>query len=145
MSPAPLRFASVVLVDRRGWILLQERDEHPTIDPERWGFVGGHVEPGESFEQAAYRELAEETGVRLDDGLLLHGVFPVFHTHSGSTDRFSLYAAATDLSDADIVVGEGRRIVFVDPATVADLPLASAPLVALAGFLGSSTYERLRG
>ena len=25
--------AGVVLVDRRGWLLLQERDEHPVIDP----------------------------------------------------------------------------------------------------------------
>ena len=41
------RFASVLLVDRRGWLLLQERDEHPVIDPEKWGFVGGHVEDGE--------------------------------------------------------------------------------------------------
>ena len=30
------RFANVVLVDERGWILLQERDEHPVIDPDKW-------------------------------------------------------------------------------------------------------------
>ena len=62
------RFASVVLVDSRGWVLLQERDEHPAIDPEKWGFVGGHLEPGEDFLAGAYRELAEETGIRLDRG-----------------------------------------------------------------------------
>ena len=58
------RFSSVVLVDDRGWILLQERDEHPEIDPECWGYCGGHLEEGEDFETAAYRELAEETGVQ---------------------------------------------------------------------------------
>ena len=63
-----------------------------------------------------HRELAEETGrppgagrpcgcggdVRVDlpDG---------HHSH------YRLYAAAVDLTDADIVVGEGRQIVFVDP------------------------------
>ncbi len=63
--PEQHRFAGVVLVDRRGWLLLQERDEHPRIDPETWGLAGGHVEEGEEFEAAAYRELEEETGVRL--------------------------------------------------------------------------------
>ena len=62
------RFASVVLVDSRGWVLLQERDEHPAIDPEKWGFVGGHLDAGEDFLAGAYRELAEETGIRLDEG-----------------------------------------------------------------------------
>lgn len=144
MTNVPLCFASVLLVDRRGWLLLQERDEHPVIDPSCWGFVGGHVEPGESFEEAAYRELEEETGVHLDHGLSHVGTFPVFHDHSGSTDEFSLWVARTDLGDADITLGEGRQIVFVDPATVPSLTLAAAPRVALADFLGSATYEGLR-
>ena len=70
MSTDVHRFAGVVLVDKAGRILLQERDEHPRIDPEKWGFAGGHVEPGEEFEQAAYRELEEETGIRLGSGAL---------------------------------------------------------------------------
>src|SRR5829696_5662151 len=53
------RFSGVLLVDQRGWLLLQERDEHPLIDPECWGLVGGHVDPGEGFESAAYRELTD--------------------------------------------------------------------------------------
>lgn len=39
-------FAAVILVDRRGWVLLQERDERPVIAPEKWAFCGGHLEPG---------------------------------------------------------------------------------------------------
>jgi len=62
------RFSGVLLVDSRGWILLQERDEHPVIDPDCWGLVGGHVDPGEEFEAAAYRELAEETEVVVPPG-----------------------------------------------------------------------------
>ena len=62
--PRPVRrFATVLLVDPRGWLLLQERDEHAPIDPERWGLVGGHVEDGEDVEHAVHRELAEETGL----------------------------------------------------------------------------------
>ena len=31
---------------------------------ENWGFPKGHVEPGETIESAAQREVAEETGLR---------------------------------------------------------------------------------
>ncbi len=137
------RFASVVLVDPRGWVLLQERDEHPAIDPEKWGFVGGHVDPGEDYLAAAYRELAEETGIDLDDGLELFGEFSVHHTHSDSDDEFRLYVMATDLTDADIECHEGRQIVFVDPDTVPGLDLTAAANVALGEFLGSDAYSRL--
>ncbi|TGN65597.1 NUDIX domain-containing protein [Nocardioides eburneiflavus] len=59
-GPDPRRSAGVVLVDRRGWILLQERDEHPRIDPEKWGLAGGHVDPGEDFAAATDLTDADE-------------------------------------------------------------------------------------
>ena len=58
------RFSSVALVDRRGWLLMQERDEHPVIDPEKWGLPGGSIEPGETPEQAAYRAQSAEKRAR---------------------------------------------------------------------------------
>jgi 8-oxo-dGTP pyrophosphatase MutT (NUDIX family) len=137
------RFSSIILVDARGWVLLQERDEHPRIDPECWGFVGGHLDDGEDYETAAYRELAEETGLRLTGGLQRYGTFPVRHDHHEADDEFALFVMGVDLTDDDIVLGEGRQIVFVDPATVEDLPLTASARVALPGFLASDTYRRL--
>ena len=137
------RFSSILIVDRRGWVLLQERDEHPLIDPELWGFVGGHVDEGESYEQAAYRELEEETGLRLSAGLERWDTFPVRHDHKDTEDEFALFVMGADLTDADIVLGEGRQIVFVDPATVPDLPLTTAARVALPRFLASDDCRRL--
>lgn len=132
------RFASVVLVDSRGRLLLQERDEHPAIDPEKWGFVGGHVEPGEDFESAAYRELEEETGLRLDDGLELFGEFTVHHVHTGTDDRVRLIVRLMPgLTDADIDCREGRRIVFVDPEAARDLDLTAAARLILPVLLDS--------
>ena len=136
-------FASVVLVDPRGWLLLQERDEHPVIDPDCWGFPGGGVEHGEDFETAAYRELEEETGVRLDHGLAFFGEFEVFHEFCGGDDTFQLWAGGTTLTDADIDCQEGRQIVFVDPDVALRLELTAAAKIALPQFLTSDAYRSL--
>ena len=142
-------FAVALLVDPRGWILLQERDEHAPIDPERWGLVGGHVEDGEGVAAAVRRELAEEAGAvvaaTVAEVLEPWQQFRVRRPERTSDDRMSVYAAATELGDEDIVVGEGRQIVFVDPDRVGTLPLSAAAAHAVPAFLGSPTYRRLAG
>jgi 8-oxo-dGTP diphosphatase len=140
------QFAGVILVDRRGWILLQERDEFPAIDPEKWGLVGGHVEPGEDVEAAAHRELLEETGVRLPaDALEPWRAIEVFHEAYGSDDRMHVFAAPTRLTGADIVCGEGRQIVFVEPGSARALDLTASASIAVPGFLDSALYASMTG
>lgn len=138
-------WSAVVLVDPRGWVLLQERDEHAPIDPNCWGLCGGGVEEGETFEAAAYRELAEETGVRAGPGSLkLWGEFEVSHLSGpvpGGT--MALYATATELTDSDIVCGEGRQIVFVSPQQARGLSLTGAASQILPAFLDSELYAAL--
>ena len=140
------RFAGVLLTDARGWLLLQERDEHPRIDPERWGLPGGHVDPGESFAQAAPRELEEETGIVLPEpGATLWREFVVDHRAAhGTWDRMQVFTAATSLTDADVDCREGRRIVFVDPERVPELPLTRAAEQILPAFF-AETRRNLSG
>jgi 8-oxo-dGTP diphosphatase len=141
-----VRVAAVLLVDRRSRILLQERDEYAVNDPEKWGLVGGDVEEGEDDESAAYRELAEETGVTLAPGSLAYWrEFRIFREASGSIDTFRPYVAATGLSDGDIQCHEGRLIVFVDPAKARRLDLAAPAAQVLPAFLDSATYGALSG
>jgi 8-oxo-dGTP pyrophosphatase MutT (NUDIX family) len=139
-------FAAVILVDRRGWVLLQERDEHPRIAPEKWSFCGGHLEPGEDPLVGAVRELEEETEVRLSPtDLQLLAVHDVHHPETGTDDKLHLYAAGVDLTDTDIVCHEGRQIVFVDPAKAPDLDLSDSARIGLAPFLGSPQHAALSG
>src|SRR3954451_15509412 len=142
MAPVPL--AVVLLVDPRGWLLLQERDSGAPRAPDQWGMVGGHVEEGEDFEPAAYRELAEETGLTLDPGRLQLWRDAEFAYSDGHQGRYHVYAGAVEVTDADIVVGEGRRIVFVDPAAVPGLDLAESARHFVPDFLRSDLYESLR-
>lgn len=138
------RFGSVILVDPHGRVLLQERDEHPVIDPDTWGFCGGHLEDGETPLVGAVRELAEETGVVLDAADLTAVVdLDLVHADNPEVDHAWVYAAPTRLADPDIVQGEGRRIVFVEPEVAASLPLSTLAALVLPGFLGGETYRRL--
>ena len=52
---------ALAMLERQGHWLLQLRDDIPGIAaPGCWGLFGGHLDPGESPEQALRRELLEE-------------------------------------------------------------------------------------
>jgi len=139
------RFSGVALVARSGALLMQERDEHPILDPGRWGLPGGHLDDGETFLAGAVRELEEETGVTLPpEALTLVAEVRVDHTDAyGSHDRMRFFVAPTDLDDDGVDCREGQQMVFVDPAAVAELPLSRSALAVVPGFLRSGLYARL--
>ncbi len=72
-NPALLhRTAHVVVYHPDGRLLLQKRTMTKDIQPGKWDTaVGGHLNPGESWEEAARRELKEELGV-LEEVSLKH-------------------------------------------------------------------------
>ena len=106
---------------------MQERDEHAPIHPNTWGMLGGGVEDGEIFIEGAVRELQEESGLTgLDLVEALSFERPSAHPARGeSRDQWRVYVTrAHGLTDADVVCGEGRQIIFRDPAVLDDPALA---------------------
>ncbi len=82
--------ASVIVEDERGRILLELR-----TDNHCWGYPGGAVDIDEVVEDAARRELFEETGLTADS-LELFGVF------SGKELHY-VYPNGDEVSNVDVV------------------------------------------
>ncbi len=57
------RSATVIVLNDRKEILLEKRSMKKDLYPGYWGLVAGHVDPGESYEEAAKREMMEEIGI----------------------------------------------------------------------------------
>lgn len=58
------RIVRIMLEDGQGNLLLQKRSMQMDTAPGCWDHAAaGHVDPGEGYERAAYRELAEELGI----------------------------------------------------------------------------------
>ena len=82
--------ASVIVENEYGEVLLQKR-----ADNHCWGYAGGSVELDEVVENAAKRELYEETGLIAKE-LTLFGVFSGKETHY-------VYPNGDEVSNVDIV------------------------------------------
>jgi len=61
------RAVHVLVRNRHGEYFLQKRSRLKRVQPGRWdSSVGGHVDPGESWLEAARREISEELGIVLE-------------------------------------------------------------------------------
>ena len=109
----------VVLVNDDGHILMQLRDDIPTIaDPGCWVNPGGVIDPGETPEAGARREMLEETEYRCGPLTLAHE--RVLHRPEGWSERQFYFLGRYD-GVQEVVCHEGQELRFLDPATLSDL------------------------
>jgi 8-oxo-dGTP pyrophosphatase MutT (NUDIX family) len=62
VSDPPRYCAGALILDDAGRIFIQRRSAAVPLFAGCWDIVGGHLEPGESAQEALRREIAEETG-----------------------------------------------------------------------------------
>ncbi len=101
-TPKRLRRASrIILIDPAGRTLLFrfELADRPPF----WVTTGGECDPGESFDDAARRELREETGIVAEPGRQVARIEPEFITVEGepvrADERYYIVRVSNDAID----------------------------------------------
>lgn len=88
-TPEPeARYALNLILDDTRRLLLLKRSPDAGLGPDQWGLPAGKIEPGESAEAAAWREMREEIGDDHDVELLRY-VGPFRDTYYGG--RFEIH------------------------------------------------------
>ncbi|MDH6223787.1 NUDIX domain-containing protein [Streptomyces sp. MJP52] len=129
-SRPPVVGVGAVLLRPDGRVLLGHRVKRG--EPASWCLPGGHLEPGESCEAAAVREIAEESGIHeVRDARVfafaLDDVADRVHLTAGVLVRTVSDAPAASLTEPDVFA----RWIWVPPAELpASLFPASAALIA---------------
>ncbi|XVV08821.1 NUDIX hydrolase [Actinoplanes sp. CA-131856] len=118
-EPLVVAGAGVLVWDDRRRVLLQRRSDDGT-----WSLPGGAVEPGEHLEEAARRELREETGLTAGELTLLSArsgpdCFVVYPNGDQCQVISLTYRAETWTGQLDLTDPETTDLRFFDPL---DLP-----------------------
>jgi isopentenyldiphosphate isomerase len=96
------------LLDSRGRLYLQKRSAGKDIQPGKWDTsVGGHVDYGESIEEALFREAREELGLKNLVPVFMHRY--IFRSAVETELVNSYYTLSEEVPEPDPVeISEGR-------------------------------------
>lgn len=118
------KIAQIILENDNGEFLLYLRDGKPGIPfPYHWDLIGGHVEEGETPEEALIREVKEEIDFDLKD----YSFFKEYLCLEGDAypNIKYIYSGRIDLPIEEIPLMEGERLQFFTREEIPDVRFAN--------------------
>ena len=118
------QIAAIILENDKGEILLYLRDNKPDIPfPNYWDLIGGHVEEGETPEEALVREVKEELDIDLTD----YTFYKKYECLSG--DAYEnikyIYSGKINLPIEEVTLLEGVRPQYFSKAEIPNVRFAN--------------------
>ena len=133
--------AMVLLFDRFNRLLIYLRDDKLEIPfPNHWDFFGGHLEAGETPEQALVREVKEEIGVDLRQWCF----FKRYVCTEGDAypNIKYLYWAKIDKIAEELTLYEGQRLMGITPDQRNEIRFANVLGEILDDFVARSLWPK---
>lgn len=116
--------AQIILENPRGELLIYKRDNNPDIPyPGHWDLIGGHLEEGETPEQALVREVMEEIGIELAEYTFFKK-YDVFVGDVWQNIKY-IYTAKIDIPLQDLTLYEGEKLMYVSRAEIYNINFAN--------------------
>ena len=116
--------AAIILENDKGEFLLALRDNKPGIPfPNHWDLIGGHVEEGETPEEALVREVKEELNIELKD----YKFYKKYECLTGDAYKNIkyIYAGKINLPIEEITLLEGERPQFFSQDEIPNVEFAN--------------------
>ena len=118
------KIAAIILENDKGQFLLALRDNKPGIPfPNHWDLIGGHVENGETPDQALVREFKEELGIDLKE----YTFFKKFDCFSGDAypNIKYIYSGKINIPIEEITLLEGERAQYFSKEEIPNVKFAN--------------------
>lgn len=118
------KIAAIILENDKGEILLYLRDNKPNIPfPHYWDLFGGHVEEGETVEEALVREVKEE----LDYDLKEYAFFKEYKCLEGDAypNIKYVYVGKVNVPIEELILQEGEKLQFFSKEEISNVKFAN--------------------
>lgn len=109
------------------WLMIR----HERLGVTSWELPGGHVEPGETLEEAAARETAEEAGIAVDVGRMVASCVHEWHERRQRklVCFFEATAAGAELPRVPANEPHVLEAAWIDPFTLDSVSPFIVPLI----------------
>ena len=123
-----MKLATLVYLKRNGKTLMIHRiKKQADIHQGKWNGLGGKLEPGESPEACAVREVREESGLEIRS--LRYGGLLVFAGFKG--EDWYVWVYTSEAFDGELIDSDEGRLQWIPDAELRSLPLWPSDLLFL--------------
>jgi 8-oxo-dGTP diphosphatase len=133
--------AAIILENDKGEFLLYLRENKPGIPfPDHWDLIGGHVEEGETPDEALVREVKEELDLDLKD----YTFYKKYECLTGDAYENTkyIYTGKINLPIEEITLLEGVRPQFFTREEIPDVKFANILKTIVMEYINDSTQQR---